>query len=65
MCEICEDGGWICEVHPNKTWESGGNNDCDCGGAGEPCKCNPRGALPPGFRVICSIRPTEIYTPKE
>lgn len=40
-CEKCNDTGWVCENHPDKPWETGEDNDCDCGGAGMPCECNP------------------------
>jgi hypothetical protein len=39
-CALCEDGGWVCENHPERPW--GGSHACQCGGAGMPCpECNP------------------------
>ena len=38
-CATCGGEGWVCENHPEKAWGMG--LDCPCGGAGEPCKCNP------------------------
>jgi len=38
-CDLCEDGGWVCESHPHKPWF--GERACRCGGAGMPCPwCN-------------------------
>jgi hypothetical protein len=37
-CKICKDLGWVCENHPDKTWDEL-NGGCECG-AGMPCKCN-------------------------
>ena len=52
-CLLCEDCGWVCEMHQDKPWE--GPHACTCGAAGAPCPaCNkpqpeepPR--LPKGF----------------
>lgn len=41
MCIKCADSGWVCENHSGKSWETGDGNDCECGGAGSPCECNP------------------------
>jgi hypothetical protein len=38
-CGNCNEG-WVCERHPYLPWEHG-----DCGGAGEPCDCNPGGQV--------------------
>jgi hypothetical protein len=44
-CKNCDDGGWVCENHPDKPWRDG--EGC-CGGAGMPCPvCND--AKPPQF----------------
>ena len=51
MCQNCNDTGWVCENHPDRPWETDSENDCQCGGAGSPCECNPRAALPPGSRL--------------
>jgi hypothetical protein len=54
-CTLCDDGGWVCENHPEVPWE--GPRACPCGGAGAPCpRCNaPAGddppRLPDGFRT--------------
>lgn len=37
-CEFCKGNGWVCENHPEISWD-GGNSLC-CGGAGMPCVCN-------------------------
>lgn len=38
-CLICKGTQWVCEYHPDISWENG--DEC-CGGAGAPCpKCNP------------------------
>jgi hypothetical protein len=35
-CSNCASTGWVCERHTDRAWEQ-----CDCGGAGEPCAvCN-------------------------
>lgn len=33
-CLVCLDEGWVCEEHPDKSWNGG---DGCCGGAGMPC----------------------------
>ena len=34
-CQRCEDGGWVCENHPDRAYP------CECDGAGMPCPdCN-------------------------
>lgn len=38
-CPICGGEGWVCENHPDKPWETGTKYDCQCGGAGMPCRC--------------------------
>jgi hypothetical protein len=39
-CLLCEDCGWVCEIHPDRPWD--GEHACTCGGAGMPCpQCNP------------------------
>lgn len=35
-CPICDGVGLVCENHPDVPW-----TDCQCGGAGMPCKCCP------------------------
>jgi hypothetical protein len=46
-CTLCEDCGWVCEVHSDRLLE--GDHACKCGGAGVPCPwCNvPAGDEPP------------------
>jgi hypothetical protein len=43
-CKLCGGEEWVCEVHNDKAW-GGGEGDCGdgkpCGGAGQPCVCNP------------------------
>lgn len=34
ICDKCEDGGIVCENHPDHPWDG----TC-CGGAGQPCEC--------------------------
>jgi len=63
MCIICGDEGWVCENHPDRSWETGNPTDCNCGGAGMPCKCNAMAAVPPGMQVIESVGPVEHYKP--
>jgi hypothetical protein len=31
-CSICEDGGWVCEIHPHN-----GDHTCTCGAGMPPC----------------------------
>jgi hypothetical protein len=59
-CEACDDTGWVCENHPDRPSECGGNASalaCRCGGAGMPClMCNnpkpgERPRLPADFIV--------------
>ena len=53
-CFVCEDVGWVCEIHPDYPWDG----TCPCGGPGAPCpRCNvpvegqpPR--MPEGFRTV-------------
>ena len=49
-CDICNDELWVCENHDCTPWE-----DCDCGGAGMPCVCNPEAKLPPNFTILASV----------
>lgn len=38
LCSACQGYGWVCEAHPDKSWNDG---EC-CGAPGEPCRiCNP------------------------
>lgn len=53
MCTICDDTLWVCENHRDKPWDGLSDRSCDCGGAGEPCECNPDALMPPGFKVTC------------
>jgi hypothetical protein len=53
-CTNCADEGWVCENHPDKTWNKEG---CECG-AGAPCPvCNPSEGehdpprMQPGFKT--------------
>lgn len=39
ICTICQDTGWVCENHPDKSWSSEQGQGCQCGGAGMPCDC--------------------------
>jgi hypothetical protein len=37
-CELCDDEGWLCDDHPELSWDSWHQaNGC----AGKPCICNP------------------------
>lgn len=53
-CAACEDTGWVCEAHPDRSWD--GPHACGCGAAGDPCpRCNAlseadRPRPPAGFR---------------
>jgi hypothetical protein len=39
-CARCQDVGWVCEGHPDRTWDKTKPNGCECG-AGKPCPvCN-------------------------
>lgn len=38
-CEVCLGGGWVCEEHPARPWETGSVDDCGCGAPGQPCAC--------------------------
>lgn len=37
QCQICKGFGWICENHQGLPFD----HDDECGGAGDPCICNP------------------------
>lgn len=52
-CTICQGEGWVCENHPQEAWNEG-NPKC-CGGAGQPCACNPEADMPPGFMTLCDV----------
>ena len=47
----------VCEVHRFVPWQ-GGTMEC-CAGPAAPCDCNPRGRMPPGFKVHCSVNDEE------
>lgn len=49
-CAICRGEGWVCEEHPHLPVFHDG-----CPGPGDPCRCNPEGKMPPGFRTICDV----------
>lgn len=51
-CANCDGEGWVCENHPEVPWLGG---DGCCGGAGDPCSCNPRAEFPPGTIVLCDM----------
>ncbi len=54
-CLNCEDNRWVCEEHPNTSWDGG---DGCCGGAGMPCVLCNAGLVPemePGTTLICSL----------
>ena len=53
VCPICKGEGWVCEQHRFVPWK-GGTMEC-CDGPAVPCDCNPRGRMPPGFKVHCSV----------
>lgn len=38
QCANCDGEGWVCENHPEVPW---GEGEGCCGGAGQPCSCNP------------------------
>lgn len=46
-CQLCKGDGWVCEQHPGLPF----SHD-DCPGPGDPCRCNPEQAMPPGSRII-------------
>jgi hypothetical protein len=49
-CSLCEDCGWVCESHPDLSWE--GKDACTCGGAlsaVQRARKAPR--LPDGFKT--------------
>ena len=54
-CLLCEDCGWVCEVHLDRPWE--GEHACGCGSAGRPARgCNPiddeaAPRMPKGYRT--------------
>lgn len=58
-CDVCGDGGWVCENHIDRPWEGTCEvgEPCDCGGAGEPCPvCNDRdGPWVKWSEIICSL----------
>src|ERR1700754_1750126 len=58
-CSRCEDCGWVCENHPERSWE--GEHACTCGGAGMPCpRCNePKGTRRRGCRRASRLSSTK------
>jgi hypothetical protein len=54
-CQKCEGTGWVCENHPDLSFDHS-DNSCKCGGAGMPCVCNPAGKIPEDQVVLVSIR---------
>jgi hypothetical protein len=48
-CLLCDDTGWVCEVHPDQPWD--GPHGCAFGGAGRraslQCRYGRRAAAPP------------------
>lgn len=51
ICEICKGELWVCENHTDKAWP----DECDCGGAGQPCECNETAEMPPGSVVTWPV----------
>jgi hypothetical protein len=52
-CQLCDDGRFVCENHPDKPFF--GDRACDCGGGGMACpECNVSEVtvpeMPDGFR---------------
>ncbi len=40
-CTICDDKGWVCEIHPDRPWNAFSSRADACGcGPGVPCVCN-------------------------
>lgn len=53
-CLICNDEGWVCENHPDKSWGEG--HDC-CEGAGMPCACNKSDTPKVNWKeIICETK---------
>jgi hypothetical protein len=57
-CLLCGDTGWICEDHVRAL------DDCSCGAAEKPCRCNPEASLPDGFecrryRKLAALKPLQ------
>lgn len=52
-CPVCKGEGWVCENHEDTPW---GDGEGCCGGAGMPCRCNPKGEFPPGTVLIWSVQ---------
>jgi hypothetical protein len=58
-CLICDDTGWVCEVHPDRPsgCTPSALRACKCREPGMPCECNPAGGIdeppkiPPMVRV--------------
>jgi len=56
-CNKCNGTLWVCENHPDQE-----AHECPyCGGAGEPCECNPGALPPPGTVVIWEIGEDETH----
>jgi len=58
-CRICDDGGWVCENHPDRPWRGTSQraDACECG-PGMPCEvCNPSGGIdePPAISPIARV----------
>jgi hypothetical protein len=48
VCQKCKGTLWVCENHSDQV-----AHECNyCGGAGEPCECNPEAKMPPGTTII-------------
>ena len=55
---ICDNGGWVCENHPDRPWSGTSKRADACGGAGMPCEaCNPSGGIdePPSKSPIARV----------
>lgn len=59
-CQRCQDGGWVCEAHPDRPWSNILPNGCECN-AGMPCPdCNSSNGEDDPPRVGEALRSVDV-----
>lgn len=59
-CLVCEDCGWVCEVHQDQPRE--GQHACTCGAASVPCPAISRLPIIPGpLRLVKGLQLTRRH----